>query len=83
MDTDDASDKAREGYGRFEETAHHLAEAAAERAGGAASRVRRAGTGALDSLTAVLSESVRVRPAFSVLMACAAGYLLGWVSDRR
>ena len=59
------------GYGKFEETAHELEQAAAERA----ELTQKAGTSGIDALSA----AIRARPVSAMLMACTAGYLLGWL----
>ena len=68
-----------QGYGKFEETAHELEQAAAEKAGNAARHLRSAGTGGQGSLSA----AVRSRPVAILLIACVAGYALGRLANRR
>jgi hypothetical protein len=68
-----------QGYGKFDETAHELEQAASKNAANSAGQVRKAAS----SRTALLSAGVRSRPTISMLIACVAGYALGWLVDRR
>ena len=74
----EVTDKAQ-GYGKFDETAHELEQAASKSASNDVGPARRT----TFSEAALLSAAVRSRPATSVLIACAAGYALGWLADRR
>lgn len=75
----DMTDKAQDGYSKFEEAVHELEQAAAERQDGAVVQARHAGSDGLSALCA----AVRSRPASSLLIACLAGYALARLADPR
>ena len=68
MDTD-----TQHGFGKFEQTAHQLEDAAARRAGALTRRVSAGGDG---DVLGSLAATIRDRPFVSLLAACGAGYVL-------